>query len=228
VTSGSGSDSQKSEIIDLDDATNECKPFPDSPFDNAELVSAGLLDDNTILMCGGTKSQHCYIMTSERVTQSAKAILPDVIAGSVSVMLSNNTLWITGGLRNSNLTDTEYVSPDGTMSGPIMPVSNRWHCIVAVNSSTVLLTGGYDDSAGKKAIQTHYYNYVKNEWITGASLKQGRSGHACGQFRHENDDIIIISGGNNENGTINSTEFLVVGTNSWVNGKLTLVQQRCN
>jgi hypothetical protein len=173
-------------------------------------------------MCGGSNSQDCYIMTSERVNKSAKAKLPDIIQGSVSVMLSNNTLWVTGGTRQSNYTDTEYVSSDGTTPGPKIPKRNRWHCLVVVNSSTVLLNGGYDDHAGKKAIQTYYYNNVKNEWITGPSLKQGRAGHACSLFHHENKDIIIISGGKNEKSPIRSTEYLVVGTNSWVNGKLPL------
>ena len=65
---------------------------------------------------------------------------------AASVVLSNNTLWVTGGYEKSCVNPfktTEFVTKDGqTSQGPDLPLPLDGHSIVPLNSGAFILIGG--------------------------------------------------------------------------------------
>ena len=137
---------------------------------------------------------------------------------AASVVLSNNTLWVTGGFDQSHndLKTTEFVTKDGqTSQGPDLPLSLESHSIVALNSGAFILIGGYGDSSG-----THFYEEKKG-WRPGPNLKNGRYDHTAGVLTDSvsTKQYIVAVGGH---GAESSLEYLEYpGSNDWMKGKPT-------
>ena len=123
--------------------------FPTFPF---EIYSqtGGLISKNTIMICGGYHTPdfltNCYTLTDENgyFEQSASLHVPRLKSASV---VTKNGLWITGGFHgwnenNTFLSSTEFVTPTQALMGPEMPYAITGHCIIKIDESTVILTGG--------------------------------------------------------------------------------------
>ena len=138
---------------------------------------------------------------------------------AASVVLSNNTLWVTGGYDQSlnDLKTTEFVTKDGqTSQGPELPLALFGHSIVALNSGAFILIGGY----GGDSSATHFYEEKKG-WRSGPNLKNGRYGHTAGVLtdRVSTKTYIVAVGGI---GAESSLEYLEYpGSNDWMKGKPT-------
>ena len=66
-----------------------------------------------------------------------------------SVVLNESKIWVTGGLFDDGerLNSTEVISLDQpSVQGPKLPFTVSDHCLVLVNSSTILLIGGIQNS----------------------------------------------------------------------------------
>jgi hypothetical protein len=233
VTTGSDVGSKKIEIIDLVNTASVCHPrvLDDYPFDQVAAASGGLLKNNIVLICGGSSplvgiNSSCFAITDTTIEPSVQLIYPRY--GAASVVLNINTLWITGGLINVTVRtrSTEFVNPTGTRPGPDLPHTVAWHCLVSLNETTVLLIGG-EVPSGTVSKNTWYYNNDHHTWTTGPSLINGRAHHSCAMFkrlwlnspqhRYMNTDTVIVAGGYNR-GTLITTEFLNLDSNSWTPG----------
>ena len=139
---------------------------------------------------------------------------------AASVVLSNNTLWVTGGLDQSHntLKTTEYVTKEGkTSKGPDLPLALRSHAIVALNRGVFILIGGCSD--GDLWSAATYFYEEKKGWRPGPNLKHGSDCHTAGVLtdRVSTKQYIVAAGGL---GAKNSVEYLEYpGSNEWMKGK---------
>ena len=213
-----------------------CNNWPDFPI-SVYGATGGLVGD-TVIICGGDggplkRVDECYSLTSEKAT-----IVTHMSVGrdaAASVVLNDDTLWITGGLGNGQgltLASTEYVTVTETMPGPDLPIALFHHAMVAINRTCSMVIGG-KESNGSYSASTHYYDRNQGEWFIGPSLMQSRIFHAAGIVTDEvtDDDFVAVTGGNyhsdftepTEGGFhipdyFDSTEILQDG--KWVQGKI--------
>ena len=120
---------------------------------------------------------------------------------------------------------TEYVTLEGSLQGPEMPVSLLNHAIVRINITHSLIIGGesmfYDKHAyGSK--KTHYFDHIAEQWIIGPELLYLRSKHDVGIVRDQamKQTLVVVTGGYDydEDFGIESTEILI--GNNWQRGKM--------
>ena len=88
-----------------------CNDWPDFPISVYEAT--GGLIGNTVMICGGHSENfdesQCYSLTSEKITPVTHMSVGRMRAASI--VLNDNTLWVTGGAFAS----TEYVTLTDTM-----------------------------------------------------------------------------------------------------------------
>ena len=205
-----------------------CKNWPSFPI--GVTGATGGVIGKTVVICGGHKadwsvSDECYSLTFNKRTFVTNMSVRRRYAASI--VLNNNTLWVTGGSTGGStggplsvgyLASTEKVRLEGTVPGPDLPMAIYLHTIVAINSTVSMLIGGYDGS--NSTLSTFYHNHVEGEWINGPNLMQIRSEHAAGIVTDEmtEENFVALTGGSHGSGYSNSTEILQDGT--WVQGKI--------
>ena len=84
-----------------------CNNWPKFPFGVAG-ATGGLIGD-TVIICGGWNIDECYSLNSEKATLATHMSVGRWSAASI--VLNDNTLWVTGGAFAS----TEYVTLTDTM-----------------------------------------------------------------------------------------------------------------
>jgi hypothetical protein len=233
VTTGYDEGSNKIEVIDLANSTNVCQPsvLADYPLDAFE-ASGGLLNNNIALICGGSNPQYpqypqyldeCFAITANAIEDSVKLTKPR--SAAASVVVNGTTLWITGGYvqdLNYETKTTEFVQLNGSSPGPDLPHKVGYHCLVSLNDSTVILIGGMQNGLYLEDTNTFYYNNDNKTWTEGPSLINGRFWHSCALFKNPlngNAETVIVTGGYNDKGTLVSTEFLNLDSDSWTLGR---------
>jgi hypothetical protein len=215
------STSVKSEVIDLEDASNICQNLEDYPIQVYGAVG-GLLNQGDPLVCGGHPATNvCYVVNQPG--QSSEML--EERYTSASLTLNSNHLWITGGYNsNGYLQTSEFVSiGQAAVKGPDLPYVVSDHCLVRVNSSTALLCGGENND--QRFNECHYMDLEDHSWSQGPSMMTKRSAHSCGIFTsaaHQGRNIVIAAGGLNDHDYFDSVEFLDLTTNTWNEGKIYL------
>jgi hypothetical protein len=103
---------------------------------------------------------------------------------------------------------------------PFLPVTIGGHCMVTVNSTTVMVIGGGQngqDYSGK----TFYFTFGEESWTEGPELKNKRRYHSCGKIRRNKESqemSIIVAGGSDGSSYLSSVEILHEGSNEWQTG----------
>ncbi len=214
-----------SEIIDLkcvdeNDVRRQpsCRDF-ENPFGNHGLAG-GLVSGGSPLVCGGVSdSRFCYIIGS----QGVKAKLIEARFGAASVVINNGkTLWITGGqsLQNhgSLLKTSELITLGfATDKGPELPRPMSEHCMVAINSTTIMIVGGTLEGS------TYFYNLRQRYWVPGPQLAIPRYRHSCSIMRTKSqtdDPLVVVAGGRGRNRKLlSSVEVLLIrDSQDWIKG----------
>ena len=216
-----------SEIVDLTvKGRNKCNNWPDFPI-GVQGATGGLIGD-TVIICGGYGGafvDECYSLTSEKVTLVTHTSVGRY--GVASIVINDNTLWVTGGKGGWNngafLASTDYVTVTGTMPGPDLPMALERHAMVAINRTCSIVIGGYNDIMihNNTFASTFYYDHSEGEWINGPSLMQARSYHAAGIVTDEvtGEDFVAVTGGFSSGyNDLDSTEILQ--DREWVQGKI--------
>ena len=112
---------------------------------------------------------------------------------------------------------------------PYLPVTIVGHCMVLVNSTTVLVIGGLQNDEESPSLKTFYFNTENGNWIDGPNLLSNRYRHSCGKLQEESESSqysVIVAGGYNgpffshENQTycMSSVEILDFGASAWRKG----------
>jgi N-acetylneuraminic acid mutarotase len=102
---------------------------------------------------------------------------------------------------------------------PSLPVTVAAHCMVTVNSTTVMAIGGYQN--GQYSGKTFYFTVGEESWTKGPELKIKRSSHSCGKIRRDKESqemSIIVAGGSDDSSYLSSVEILDEGSNEWQTG----------
>jgi hypothetical protein len=142
---------------------------------------------------------------------------------AAAAKLKDGKLLVTGGRDSSfsPLNSAEMLTEDGWDSNiPSLPVTISGHCMVTVNSTTVMAIGGRQNGqyfSGK----TFYFTFGEESWTEGPELKIKRSSHSCGKIKRNKDSqemSIIVAGGWDGSSRLSSVEILDEGSNEWQTG----------
>ena len=138
--------SVKTEAFDLDDSKT-CQSLPNYPISVA--WASGAFVNSRLLICGGafltTNHQKlCYSIGPNEIEWTLSGELAVATSGAASLEI-NDTLLIMGGVSGYSQTRTAiFDAKTGTSTeGPNMEYLFYHSCAVKINSTTVLITGGY-------------------------------------------------------------------------------------
>ena len=115
-------------------------------------------------------------------------------------MLNSNTIWITGGLKNTDnaayaLNTTEFIKLDGSViRGPSLPITISDHCMIQLNYNQIFLIGGFQNgyASNKTWIVDPCNNYKVKE---GPTLNKLRVGHSSAKMKLCGKLVIVVAGG---------------------------------
>jgi hypothetical protein len=144
-----------------------------------------------------------------------------VRARAAAAQLQDGKLLVTGGFdgSGSSLKSAEMLTEEGWESNiPSLPVTIQGHCMVTVNSATVMVIGGIQNGFSGK---TFYFTFGEESWTEGPQLKNRRWYHSCGKIRRNKDSqemSIIAAGGYDGSSILSSVEILHEGSNEWETG----------
>ena len=140
---------------------------------------------------------------------------------AAAAQLLDGKLLVTGG-RSKNgdlLNSAEILTEEGWESKiPPLPVTIVEHCMVTVNSTTVMVIGGTQNN--RYSGKTFYFNSGEESWTEGPELKKERKSHSCAKIRRDIDSqkMSIIVVGGYTGSTLPSVEILAEGSNEWQTG----------
>ncbi len=147
---------------------------------------------------------------------------------AAAAQLKDAKLLVTGGFDGSGgyydsfnaLNSAEMLTAEGWESNiPSLPVTISAHCMVTVNSTTVMAISGYQNE--QYSGRTFYFIFGKESWTAGPVLKKKRGFHSCGKIRRNKDSqemSIIVAGGYDDSSYLSSVEILDKSSNEWQTG----------
>jgi hypothetical protein len=133
--------------------------------------------------------------------------------------LKDGKILVTGGKADfANLNRAEMLTEEGWESSiPSLPVTIWAHCMVTVNSTTVMAIGGWQH--GQISGKTFFFTFGEESWTEGPKLKKKRLFLSCGKIRRNKEMSIIVAGGYNDvSSYLSSVEILDEGSNEWQTG----------
>ena len=191
-------------MIDVTDASLTCQSVNSFPFTMAYSVG-GLLANHVPIVCGGwngsSSSEDCYTLDKDSGFQVSqrKLLTPRRYASAVPIK-GGTVLFVTGGYNVGDIKTTEYVSPESdTVYGPDLPFTLQDHCIVAINESTLIITGGESHESIQTTYSSWYFDVSKETWIEGPRMKHYHRFHSCAVFTGPSGQkVVAISSGMGE------------------------------
>ncbi len=213
------------EVINLASSASTCKNPPNFP---AKVYSAigGLGFNGNPILCGGnyngSQTNKCYSLETNEWVSSAS--MNSVRSSAAAAQLKDGKLLVTGGYDGSDLNSAEMLTEEGWESNiPSLPVAIYGHCMVTVNSSTVMVIGGWQNEwqNGQYSGKTFFFTFGEESWTEGNELKIKREGHSCGKIRRNKESqemSIIVAGGYDGSSKLSSVEILDEGSNEWQTG----------
>jgi hypothetical protein len=188
------------EVINLSSSASTCKNPPNLPA-TAYYAIGGLGFKGNPILCGGYQngidSNKCYTLENKEWVSSAS--MNSVRSSAAAAQLQDGKLLVTGDYDDSgsDLNSAEMLTEEGWESNiPFLPVTITRHCMVTVNSTTVMAIGG--DQNGQRSGKTLFFTFGEESWTEGPELKNNRRHHSCGKIRRNKDSqemSIIVAGG---------------------------------
>ena len=218
----SNSATKTTEIINLGNDTLTCQDLENYPLEIRSGVGSNIGSFPAI--CGGygyesgSSLNQCHRLMAGEWQQFAT--MNSRRYGAAGIFLSNSLI-IFGGYEtpgSGRLQSTEIINEDGQVSqGPVMPIAIYYHANAAVNSSTLIISGGSTNTNNQSPL-TWYYNHVTQKFKPGPSLMKGRNEHTSGTVvdKETNENIVVVAGGYNNGDVLDSTELLING--EWQQG----------
>ncbi len=214
------------EIIDLQSASTKCQSLPNFPVALAGSFG-GLGFQDKLMISGGQdyleknsnkwfslKGNHWTSLPNMNTSRSYAAVSPSPYPSKLQ------RFFVTGSKGKTDLNSVEVLTEQGWTTLPqSLPVTIRQHCSVLVNSTTVMVIGGFQNNV--ESSNTYFFNTENEIWTAGPHLKNGRRSHSCGKIRKNNQSqefSIIVAGGNYLKTYLTSVEILDLGSNEWMKG----------
>jgi hypothetical protein len=216
------------EVINLASSASTCQNPPNFP---AKVYAAigGLGFKQNPILCGGyqndARSNKCYSLENN-VWVSCHS-MNSVRDKAAAAQLKDAKLLVLGGYGGpfSSLNSADMLTEEGWERNiPNLPVSNHGHCMVNVNSTTVMVIGGWQN--GQISGKTFYFTFGEESWTEGPELMNKRRYHSCGKIRRDKGSqemSIIVAGGYAghlyaSGFSLSSVEILDEGSNEWQTG----------
>jgi hypothetical protein len=160
------------EVINLASSASTCKNPPNFPA-KVYLAIGGLGFKRNPILCGGyqnnDRSNKCYSLENNQWISSAS--MNSVRAYAAAAQLQDGKLLVTGGYdaSYSDLYTAEMLTEKRWERNiPSLPVTIAAHCMVTVNSTTVMAIGGYQN--GQYSGKTFYFTFGEESWTEGPEL----------------------------------------------------------
>jgi len=221
------------EVINLASSTSTCKNPPIFPARVYEAIGGLGFKGNPILCeCyqNVAPSNKCYSLENNQWVSLAS--MNSVRVEAAAAQLKDGKILVTGGYDASfsSLNSAEMLTEEGWESNiPSLPVTIKSHCMLTVNSTTVMAIGGRQNNqySGK----TFYFTFGEESWTEGPELKNKRLYYSCGRIRRNRESqemSIIVAGGDDGSSRLSSVEILDEGSNEWQTGpELPFVIDEC-
>jgi len=209
---------KKTKIIDLKENKLVCF-LPDFPIQMAYGVG-GIVDGEIPMICGGWNGRTIFKMCFKLVDKTWKeaGILESgktVEMGSGNIII-NGSLLLSGGYAGSRSDKTQLMDSSNSIKElKGMPIAISGHCNVMLNSSHLLIIGGWDSNARS---ETLILDLVKEEWTNGPSMRAKTYLHGCTQMILGEKQIIWVTGGYDGSNFLQSTQYLEDLDQGWQSG----------
>jgi hypothetical protein len=232
-------------VVNLDPSTPNlvCDNLPDFP--NSLQGGIGhLFNGTTPIIAAGYKpfedTYECFALKDGAWKQISSLSTQRQYASSVLVPLENENevIIVSGGRHLDNLNSVESFNGMDWEQGMFsnMPYKVYQHCLVKINSTTLLSIGGVQSggvantnlyqqeenpSLKIEVPNTYFYNIQDNQWTEGPTLNTARGGLSCGILNWKNPEtdqfeaIAVAAGGPSD--TVELL-FLGRGDSPWVMG----------
>ena len=180
--------------------------------------------------CGGKKhreenyNKQCFIFNSDNEwIPWVDMTTPRVFAAAIQT--NEHQTMLLGGfvqgvvpLKSSELIELE--SSLGPMDSLKLPVTFYRHCILKINATFGLITGGLQDSTSLFSAATWYLDLQSFDTTPGPRMQNRRAAHGCATLHLGSKTYGIVSGGY-DNKVLDSTEFIELNEEnpSWIDGK---------
>jgi hypothetical protein len=144
-------------------------------------------------------------------------------SSAAAAQLQDGKLLVTGGYYgyDSYLNSAEMLTEEGWERNiPSIPVPITSHCMVTVNSTTVMAIGGWQNRQARSG-KTFYLTIGEESWTEGPELKNRRADHSCGRIRRNKESqemSIIVAGGWDGSSRLSSVVILDEDSNEWQTG----------
>ena len=213
------------EVIDLESSRSVCSNITNLPQAGSRQLGGVNIYRNPFLCGGGGMEIDCYAFKQGQWEPSYPLNQPRVAAAiSESVFWGDSSVshFITGGrIGNETHTSTEVLDSDGwSLKLPDLPIPISDHCMVLLNSTTVMVIGGFHNNVTSG--DTYIMNSMQGDWMPGPPLNTNRIRHGCGRVRKSLNDsefLVIVAGGYWPNvSDISSVEILDEETLTWKEG----------
>ena len=154
------------EIIDLETSSTSCQDLPNFPR-SVQNAIGGLIFDKHPIICGGfdnTISRSCSSYKNGVWNLFPSMTKPRRFAAASPSPFSNGSLFVTGGGYNEPyLSTAEVLYDDGWQQlSASLPVTIFSHCMVLLNSTTVLIIGG-TQGGSLYSSNTYFFNTVNEK-----------------------------------------------------------------
>jgi N-acetylneuraminic acid mutarotase len=187
--------------------------------------TASLLPDGTILLAGGTdgssvlSTAETFSPATGNFTQTANSMSIARERHSAS-LLPNGRVLLAGGSSISSIstgpTNTaELYFPDTRVFLPaaVMLSSHSQHVAVGLANGNVFVAGGYNGLTTVTNV-AEVYQSTTNTWLAAASMPAGQQ-RAIAAAVQLKDGTIMVCGGINQSGILNSVLIYNPATNAW-------------
>jgi hypothetical protein len=175
------------ELIDLETPTSKCKVVPAYPL-AVKAAMGGLGTDEKPIICGGYAStspnyrSECYTMDSSwTALPSMKS--PTAWGQFAPSPFANKTHHLISSGGNSGTTRfirTDVLTQQGWEGLTALPEAINQHCMLLVNSTTLITIGGYN---GNSLNKTYIFHSWSQNWVSGPDLNTARYQHTCAKIR---------------------------------------------
>ena len=117
-----------------------------------------------------------------------------------SIVLNETRLWVCGGIERhimNRLNSSEFISLDQPPEdGPKLPFTVSHHCMVQVDSKSIYLIGGRQNTRFSESKNTWIIDPTNNFAIKkGPKMIYARDEHSCATMRLNNKTFIVVFGG---------------------------------
>jgi hypothetical protein len=207
------------EVLNLNSSATTCQNPPNLPQTVYAAIEGLGFKENPII-CGGWQSNlsysdRCYSLENNEwlpyVSMTSRRV------DTVAAQLPDGKLLVAGG---PFLSSAEILIGEEWISNiPSLPVYIVCHCMVTVNSTSVMAIAGEQksESSGK----TFYFTFGEESWIEGPELNYKRNFQSCGKIRRDTESeemSIIVAGGSYAGSYLSSVEILDDGSDEWKTG----------